>query len=115
MRAKLKRGRLIPPTSLIQGFERLALLKNELQRIECQLFERSGSGSDWRASALAAHALFQSESRQLHEWLSSKFLDSSHLVLMYESYKLLDTLRSETDLDKHETELMMKLDRFFRQ
>lgn len=115
MRARLKRGRLIPPSSLVQGFERLKLLEVEVTRIKEQLNENKNAGLDWRKSALSAHTLFDSEHRQLTSWLSFAMAEPHGAKLFYEAYKMLDTLRNEVDLDKHEIEWMIKLDSFFTQ
>lgn len=113
MRPKLNRGKLIPPDSLKDAYPRSLQLGREVVRIKQQLRDPRSYLSPaeydaWTTKAGAILKLFESEDRQLKEWIAKQELN-----LFQESYKLLKTLESEDALEDEEKPLIQKLDEFF--
>lgn len=115
MRPQLKNGRLIAPSSIPEALDRLKEVHEELGKIKAQLADATrplrypsiADYSEWQDSAAAALKCFQSEQRQLCEWIS----DPS--PLFKEAYALLVKLEDEVNFDPEEAVLMRKLDAHF--
>lgn len=115
MRANLNRGKLVPPASLSNAQRRLKQLGHEIARIKRQLNDDRNAISPeaynaWYASASSVLRLFESEERQLKEWI-----DEQKHVLFKETYLLLKVLEADdVDFEPYEKALIRQLDEHFK-
>jgi hypothetical protein len=118
MRSYIKDGKLVPPQSYSQGYERYSFLAAECARIALQIVDQTRSKlfayekdyEEWKTGARQALENCKTERRLLMQWIEEQERD-----LFKRSYDLLKTLRNdEVPFDEKETELLARLDEHFK-
>ncbi|KKW46555.1 MAG: hypothetical protein UY96_C0003G0058 [Parcubacteria group bacterium GW2011_GWB1_56_8] len=118
MRAALRNGRILTPSSLRAAHARRKQLAHEIAKIQAQLtdpkrilrYPSTSNFDTWQESARHALKLFHNEAAQIDEWL---WKNTTPEALLSEALDILLVLRGETDLEKHELDFIDRLKHYF--